>query len=103
MVAAASREILKFLFPGEKALIEERAEEHKKSRLWAGANVQSDLDAGDSLGRKVAERVIAYAKTDRMGQANNQAGYQALQAGRQAACIDHWHPWQLPRVQKALL
>ncbi len=78
VVAAASREILKFLFPGEKELIEGKAAEHKNSRLWAGANVQSDLDAGDSLGRKVAERIIAYAKSDRMGQANNQAGYPAL-------------------------
>jgi membrane-associated phospholipid phosphatase len=78
VVAAASREILKFLFPGEKELITQKAEEHKNSRLWAGANVQSDIDAGDSLGRKVAERIIAYAKSDRMSQANNQAGYGAL-------------------------
>ncbi len=76
VVAAASRELLKFLFPGEAAQMTALAEEHKSSRLWAGANVQSDLDAGDSLGRIVAARIISYAKADRMGMANNQAGYQ---------------------------
>lgn len=78
VVAAASREILKFIFPGEVQYVTDLAEEHKNSRLWAGANVQSDLSAGDSLGRKVAARIIAYAKTDGMAQAGNQAGYQAL-------------------------
>ena len=76
VVAAASRELLKFLFPGEKDKVTALAEEHKNSRLWAGANVQSDLSAGDSLGRMVANRIIAYAKADKMGMANNQAGYQ---------------------------
>lgn len=78
VVAAASRELLKFLFPGEKEKVSALAEEHKNSRLWAGANVQSDLSAGDSLGRMVANRIIAYAKADKMGMANNQAGYQSL-------------------------
>ncbi|MBK9336548.1 MAG: phosphatase PAP2 family protein [Lewinellaceae bacterium] len=76
VVAAASRELLKFLFPGEAARMTELAEEHKNSRLWAGANVQSDLDAGEALGVAVAARIINYAKTDRMGMANNQAGFQ---------------------------
>lgn len=75
VVAAASRELLKFLFPGEVAKINALAEEHKNSRLWAGANVQSDLDAGEALGVAVATQIINYAKTDRMGMANNQAGF----------------------------
>lgn len=76
VVAAASREVLKFLFPGEVSRLNELAAEHTNSRLWAGANVQSDLDAGEALGLAVAARIIDYAKTDRMGMANNQAGYQ---------------------------
>lgn len=80
VLAAASREVLKFLFPGEKPLLDAQSTEHKNSRLWAGANVQSDLDAGDSLGVAVAKRIIAYAKTDKMGQANNQAAYADLKA-----------------------
>lgn len=80
VIAAASREVLKFLFPGEKEFLNAKAEEHKNSRLWAGANVQSDLSVGDSLGRIVANRIIAYAKADRMGQANNQAGVAGLRS-----------------------
>lgn len=97
VVAAASREVLKFLFPGEKELLEDKSTEHKNSRLWAGANVQSDLDAGDSLGRKVAAKIIAYAKTDRMGQANNQPGFQSLRDDATArGLVEQWHSLDLP-------
>ncbi len=87
VIAAASREVLKFLFPGEKALLDSKSAEHKKSRLWAGANVQSDLDAGDSLGAAVAKRIIAYAKTDLMGAANKQADVPLLIADATARGI----------------
>jgi hypothetical protein len=97
VVAAASRELLKFLFPGEVQYVTDLAEEHKNSRLWAGANVQSDLSAGDSLGRIVAARIIAYAKTDGMGQANNQAGFAAQRADAEARGITtQWHSLDIP-------
>ncbi len=78
VIAAASRELLKFLFPGEVPLLEAKATEHKNSRLWAGANVQSDIDAGEALGKAVAAKIIAYAKTDLMGQANAQVNFPKL-------------------------
>jgi hypothetical protein len=85
VVAAASRELLKFIFPGEVANVTAKAEEHKNSRLWAGANVQSDLSAGDSLGRAVALRVINdWAKKDKMGAAGNQAGFPAARDSAKA-------------------
>jgi hypothetical protein len=99
VIAAASREILKFIFPGEVEYVTGLAEEHKNSRLWAGANVQSDLSAGDSLGRLVAARVIAYAKADGMGQANNQPGFAAQRADAEARGITQdkqWHSLDIP-------
>lgn len=66
VLAAASLEILKVLFPGEVAYLTKKAEEHKNSRLWAGANVASDIAAGDSLGRKVAQKILARSRTDNM-------------------------------------
>ncbi len=78
VIAAASREILKFLFPGEAPVLEAKAIEHKSSRLWAGANVQSDIDAGEALGKAVAAKIIAYAKADNMGKANAQADFPKL-------------------------
>jgi membrane-associated phospholipid phosphatase len=80
VIAAASRELLKFLFPGEVPLLEAKATEHKNSRLWAGANVQSDIDAGETLGKAVAAKVIAYAKADNMSKANAQADFPLLRA-----------------------
>ncbi len=80
VIAAASREVLKFLFPGEVPLLEAKATEHKNSRLWAGANVQSDIDAGETLGKAVAAKIIAYAKADNMSKANAQADFPSLRA-----------------------
>lgn len=97
VVAAASREVLKFLFPGEKPLLDAQSTEHKNSRLWAGANVQSDLDAGDSLGAAVAKRIIAYAKTDKMGMANNQAAYPDLKTDATSRGITtQWNSREIP-------
>ncbi|MEQ1747679.1 MAG: PA-phosphatase, partial [Saprospiraceae bacterium] len=97
VVAAASREVLKYLFPGEAAKITALAEEHKNSRLWAGANVPSDLAAGESLGVAIATEVINYAKADRMGQANNQASVADLRADATARGItQQWTSRDLP-------
>ncbi len=98
VVAAASREILKFIFPREVANVIAKAEEHKNSRLWAGANVQSDLSAGDSLGRIVALNVInEWAKKDKMGAANAQANYPNLKADANARGITQlWTSRDIP-------
>ncbi|MBX2892979.1 MAG: phosphatase PAP2 family protein [Saprospiraceae bacterium] len=97
VVAAASREVLKFLFPGEVQYLTDLASEHKNSRLWAGANVQSDLDAGEALGAAVAARIIDYAKTDRMGMANNQAAFANLRADAESRGItNQWHSLDVP-------
>lgn len=98
VVAAASREILKFIFPREVANVTAKAEEHKNSRLWAGANVQSDLSVGDSLGRVIALNVInEWAKKDKMGQANNQAGFQAQRDSATAhGFTNQWKSLDIP-------
>jgi PAP2 superfamily len=69
VVMGASVELLKLLFPGDQDFINQKAEEHKRARLIAGANVRSDLDAGETLGRLVATKFIARARGDRAGAA----------------------------------
>jgi hypothetical protein len=97
VIAAASREVLKFLFPGEIDYLDGRSTEHKNTRLWGGMNVQSDIDAGDSLGAAVAKRVIAYAKTDKMGAANKQADFPLLQADAKARGFEQqWRSLEIP-------
>ncbi len=50
-----------------------KAEEEKNYRLWSGANVKSDIVAGDSLGRWVARKVVQQARADGMGAAGGNA------------------------------
>jgi membrane-associated phospholipid phosphatase len=97
VIAAASRELLVFLFPGEKPLLEAKATEHKSSRLWAGANVQSDIDAGEALGKAVAAKIIAYAKTDKMGAANAQVDLPKLRDdATKRGITDQWTSREFP-------
>ena len=68
-IIGASVEILKLMFPGDQDFINQKAEEHRRARLICGANVRSDLEAGEALGRSVAGKFIARARTDRAGAA----------------------------------
>lgn len=68
-VAGVAEEMLKLLFPGDQDFIQQKAEEHKKARIIAGANVRSDIDAGEALGRAVAQKFVSRARGDRAGAA----------------------------------
>ncbi|QCR21588.1 phosphatase PAP2 family protein [Pontibacter sp. SGAir0037] len=73
VVAGVTLEMMKLLFPADRAYIDRLVEEEKNYRLWSGANVRSDVVAGDSLGRWVARKIIQRAKTDGMGAAGGNA------------------------------
>jgi hypothetical protein len=73
VVAGASYTILVAMFPGEVPFLDTKLAECKNARTWAGMNVASDITAGDALGKAVGALVMAKAKTDGMGAANNQA------------------------------
>ncbi len=80
VIAGASYEIMKLLFPADLPYITKKAEEEKNYRLWSGANVKSDITVGDSLGRWVARQVVQRAKTDGMsGSGGNSAGWKKLE------------------------
>ncbi len=63
-VAAASAAVLSYLYPNETAWLSQQATADTESRLAAGVNFRSDIAAGDTLGRTVAQDVIKRAKTD---------------------------------------
>jgi len=69
VVAGVVGEMMKLLFPGDQDFIQQKIEEHKKARLIAGANVRSDLDAGEALGKAVAQKFTTRARGDRAGAA----------------------------------
>ncbi|MEQ1678545.1 MAG: phosphatase PAP2 family protein [Chitinophagaceae bacterium] len=74
VVIGVTTELLKLLFPGDQEFIQLKAEEHKRARIIAGANVRSDLEAGEVLGKSVAQKFVTRARGDRAGAAiGNQA------------------------------
>lgn len=66
VIAAVSRNILTAMFPLEKEYIAARAEEHLASLIWAGANVASDVTAGEYIGVEIAKVALGRAATDGM-------------------------------------
>jgi PAP2 superfamily len=92
VVMGASVELLKLLFPGDQDFINQKAEEHKRARLIAGANVRSDLDAGEALGKLVATKFVTRARNDRAGAA---VGNATIWAQQEADCIARGEiPWK---------
>lgn len=69
VVSSVTVELLKLLFPADVAYIQQKADEQKLYRILAGANTRTDMDAGETLGRLVATKVIARAAGDNMSRA----------------------------------
>nr|MCU0491681.1 phosphatase PAP2 family protein [Chloroflexaceae bacterium] len=63
-MSGAAAAVLRKFFPQETAYIEQQRNEHQDSRLWAGVNCRTDLVAGDTLGRELAEALIARSDAD---------------------------------------
>lgn len=90
-VIGASVELMKLLFPGDQDYIQQKAEEHRRARILSGANVRSDLEAGEALGKAVAQKFVGRARTDRAGAA---AGTATDWAKLEKDCIDRGEtPW----------
>lgn len=62
--ASAASEILAWLFPDDAKMFMDKAQEAVNSRLMAGVEYPSDVEAGMKLGKQVAELVIARGKAD---------------------------------------
>jgi hypothetical protein len=98
VVMGVSVELLKLLFPGDQDYINQKAEEHKRARLIAGANVRSDLDAGEALGKLVATKFIARARGDRAGAAvGTPAIWAALETNTAATGQVPWISLETPK------
>jgi membrane-associated phospholipid phosphatase len=69
VVAGAAFAMMSLLFPGEQDYLQEKLNECIDTRILAGANVRSELEAGVKLGKAVATKFIARARNDRAGKA----------------------------------
>jgi hypothetical protein len=91
VIEGVNTEMLKLLFPGDQDFIQEKAEEHKRARIIAGANVRSDLDAGEALGKLVAQKFVTRARGDRAGAA---VGTPAIWTQMEQDCVARGEtPW----------
>ncbi|MEP7107278.1 MAG: vanadium-dependent haloperoxidase [Ferruginibacter sp.] len=98
VVAGTAVEMLKLLFPGDQDFIQQKAEEHKRARIVSGANVRSDMEAGEALGRLVAQKFVTRARGDRAGAAaGNQASWTKLETDCIARGETPWYSLESPR------
>ena len=57
-ISVASADVLAAFFPDDAVMLRAAAHEAGDSRIWAGVHYASDRDAGEVLGKAVAEAVL---------------------------------------------
>ncbi|MGE5107138.1 MAG: phosphatase PAP2 family protein [Sphingobacteriales bacterium] len=98
VVIGVAEEMLKLLFPGDQEFIQQKAEEHKRARIISGANVRSDIDAGETLGKAVAQKFVTRARGDRAGAAvGNQVLWTQMETETAAKGETPWISQESPR------
>ncbi len=97
VIAAASYTVLIAMFPGEIPYLDTKLAECKNAAVWSMLNTPSDITAGDALGKAVAAKVMARAKTDGMAAANNQALTAGMiEAAKSRGIIQPWISQESP-------
>jgi hypothetical protein len=92
VVMGVTVELLKLLFPADIEFIQRKAESQRVYRIMAGMNTRSDVEAGENLGKAVATKFIARARTDKAGAA---AGNAAIWAQFETDAINKGEtPWK---------
>lgn len=98
VLAGVTVEMMKLLFPGEIAYIQQKAEELMLAKIMAGAATRSDVEAGEALGRLVAQKFTARARTDRAGAAaGTQTDWTALETSATARNEIPWYSLETPK------
>jgi len=69
VLAGATAEMMKLLFPDEIGNINLLAQQQENAMIMAGAAARSDVTAGEALGRQVAQQFIARGRADNAGKA----------------------------------
>jgi hypothetical protein len=80
------------------AFIEQKAGEAGRARLLSGANVRSELDAGEALGRSVAQVFMARGRADNAGKAvGTPADWAKLETDCKARGEMPWYSLETPK------
>lgn len=98
VIAGVAVELLKLLFPTEQDYVQQMAAEHKLSRIMAGVNTRSEIEAGEALGKLIAQKFVARARTDRAGTAGgNQAHWTQLEVDAKLRGETPWISLDAPK------
>lgn len=90
VVGRVAVEIMATLYPSERVALEAMLKECTDSRVAAGIARPSDIKGGDSLGRIVAARVLAYAATDNYSKADDQPRWRTVEP----TIVTNWPRWK---------
>ncbi len=100
VMAGFSRTLLTAMFPLESAYLSQMAADHENSRIWAGVNVTSDIVAGDTLGKKIAQAFLGRAKADGMGKTlGTKAQWDSIVNYWASSGQPHWESLEIPARQ----
>ena len=98
VIAGVTVEMMKLLFPDEVNFIQQKLEDEEAARIESGANVRSDIVAGEALGRQVASVFVARAKADHAGAAvGNPTIWSNLASNTSALGQVPWMSLELPQ------
>lgn len=98
VMAGVTAEMMKLLFPTEIANIQQKLEEQELSSLIAGFATRSDIEAGEALGRLVAQKFTARARTDKAGAAiGTPADWSGFETTAKAKGEIPWYSLDLPK------
>jgi hypothetical protein len=98
VMAGVTAEMMKLLFPGEIANIQQKAQEQELAAIMSGAAARSDITAGEALGRQVAQQFIARGRTDKAGQAvGTPAQWKQFETDCEAKGEIPWYSLETPK------
>jgi len=98
VLAGVTAEMMKLLFPDEIAAIQQKLEEQELSLILSGAATRSDILAGETLGRQVAELFITRGRADNAGKAIGTAtDWAGFITTTQAAGQIPWYSLEVPK------
>lgn len=98
VLAGVSAELLKLLFPTEQDYVQQMAMEQKLARIMAGMNTRSEIEAGEALGKAIAQKFVARARTDRAGTAGgNKAIWDGMAADATSKGETAWLSLDAPK------
>jgi len=98
VLAGVTAEMMKLLFPGEIAAIQNKLTEAEVSAIQSGAATRSDIVAGEALGRQIALFFTARARGDNAGKAvGTPADWAGLVTKTEATGETPWFSLETPK------